>query len=121
MLTVINLGDPSVRTPKINGVVPGGLLKKLSSVPYFDIHVLPAAERMKLILPSGENYLLDAAGMEFVLKSLGATEDMILSITSYVHSFREITLEMPSLIALSVYEENRKLNKFGERDGIPRA
>ena len=121
MPRIIGIGDPTNRRkpPMKDGVplltLPKRLSKKLSSTQYVDIKRAKGSDRMSVVLPNGESYLLDLAHMRLFLKVVGMRGEEAEKLLDFTYNFRETTLDLKTLLPTVTYERNRRLSAWGRR------
>jgi hypothetical protein len=117
----INAGDPTVR-PKDQyqgGVkllhLPDRLLRKLSSAQYLDIKRSGNTGAMTVVMPNGESYSMDTASIRALLDRLGMPTLEAEKLLDFCFNFREVTVDLSTMLPAVVYERNRRLSAWGRR------
>ncbi len=113
MATVIKAGDPArlrgEQQPKVAPIVPFGLLEKLLKVQWVDLRALKESQKISMILPNRDSFLLTIGGFHWLLDRLGFSKPE--SIGDYAWNFKETTLDLETGVITCTYERNRRIGR----------
>ena len=113
MATVIKAGDPARRKGEqkksVPPIAPSNLLPMLSKVEWVDLRALKESEKLSVILPSGDSFLLTINGFLWVLERLEFSNPE--SVADYAWNFKETTLNLKTGIITCTYERNRRIGR----------
>jgi len=122
MPRILPVGDPTVRRKPLmkDGVrlrtLPERLLKKLSTLPYVDVRRGRGAEKMTIVLPNGESYLLDIDHVRLFLETVGVEKgEPLEKVLDFLFNFRAVTLDLRTLLPTVTYERDKRLSPWGPK------
>ena len=95
--------------------LPKRLSRKLSKLQYVDIRRARGAERMSVVTPSGDSYLLDLDHMRLFLKTVGLAGEEMEKLLDFLYNFRAVSLDLTTLAPTITYERDKRLSPWGTK------